>query len=562
MRGAKGSWLAVLMVLALGCRDEAPATQADGTTGVSESSSGSTGAESTGSLDTTTGLDTTAGSDEDSSSSGDGVECEPMPPGTSDAAWFMVATFDAVLRIDSHGDLPLEPVEVATPPAEQLFVGDFHHDSAIVLRSWGVGDDSLWFGSLEDPGTFSLHKLDIAPAPDAESRHAAFSPDGSQVLFDAAATVGGSRALYLTSVDGSPPSLFFEPSDPSATLELDFEFTPDGGSVVFVADLDGTGQLRRYQLPSTAAPGTVPRDLGPRTPDEFHRGYAADGSYMVMVRDAGLHRIDLTGVGPTEPQLIFGPPSEGEDLDFSHFAGSRDWAIVEVDDGRETTPHAINLSEAEPNSVVLPTTRGVERVSPGESYYAYLDEDFEPLIADMRQWPPILVDLSLPSLPAGHRRRSAMFTDDDTLYVVDHDQLYISHWLHRLTLEPGGRSHSEFVLQWEGGRGDLPHTLVDERILLFSDVSQESVMDIECPTAPVSFADGLDTGIFFGVRHEPPSAKVLAFQIVLDRQQELDSYHLYEFDTRRDPLGTVHELVELDSWPVWWAQLPATAPGR
>ena len=559
----------MVLVLAPGCRDETTANQNEGSTGTTHSSSGDTIAESTGSLDTTGGLDTTGELDdttgdaeEESSSSGDGTECEPMPQGSPDPAWILVAETDAVRRIDSRGDLPLEAIEIEHPPDGQAFVRGFDHDSAVVLRSAGVGDDSLWLGTLEEPESFSLHKLDLAPAPDAESLWVAFSPDGSQVLFDAAATVGGSRALYLASMDGSSPSLLVEPNAASGTVELDFEFTPDGESVVFVADLDGTGELRRHQIPSMGPPGATPRDLGPRLPNESYRGYAADGSYMVLLGDAGLHRIDLTGVGPTEPELIFGPPSEGDYFNVGHFAPSRDWVVVTVNDGREVTPHAIDLRQAEPTPVALPIAINSDRVSPDESFYAYPSENYETVIADMREWPPLLVDVSLPSLPGTHTRHPSVFTDDDTLYVSDRSFLEPARALHRMTIDEGGRSSSELVHEWEDSQWQQPYAMVDERILLFSNISEVLAMDIECPTAPVSFADAVTAGSLIGVTHEPPLAKLIAHSIVLDREKELSSVRMYEFDARRDALGTLHELVELDSVPVWLALLPATAPDR
>ncbi len=146
------------------------------------------------------------------------------------------------------------------------------------LTSFGAGSSVARPGPADAP----------PPPPSADPRPYAFAPNGTEVLFIADATPGRYQLFRVTAV-GGPGA----PSDPqlvsgiasSASDVVDFQLSPDGERVVFLADLVSDNQ---YALISVQRDGSTPALIGLPTIDAgdvLDYAISPDGARVVFLAD-------------------------------------------------------------------------------------------------------------------------------------------------------------------------------------------------------------------------------------------------------------------------------------
>ncbi len=559
MRG----WDAAALVVALGCgaagcpgAAPTPSPPANG------SSTGSDGGSTTAmELDSssdpsTTTANATSSTTSDAADSTGAPDCEPGPSGTPESAWFLHLLPDGMYAVgpEAGGEGPGQQV-FAAPPGQTLHIASGWDAPSIAIRSSGVGDDSLWVARTDSLPSFTPVKIDVAPAPDAQSTFASISAQGDRAVFDAATAPDGARSLYITDLQGPPlPSLLVAPTSPQGTITVDFRFTPDGAWVVFVADLDGNGQSRRYQISATAGPGQVPRDLGPVDPTESSLD-DDEGQYVVLRRATGLFLLDLTGADATAPVPLSDPvPADG----FSSllgFSGTYDWiGHLASEPGREVVRTLYDLSTPNPRAMVLPPDLRSAQGSPLGSRLVYA-RDADVVALDMQTWPPSPLALDPIPLAAGYDRIARYYpsSPEDTFYVVD--TLGFSGRMYRVNVATGAHT---LLSTWDDSpQLTAPLDLLDGRVALFWDFANLHGLDADCPLAVVPWTEPLSDGGIFYWQSGTANGKMLLTYLQSDDEGSIIGVRFYELDVRRDGPGEARLLVDLANGPLSWALLPA-----
>jgi hypothetical protein len=220
----------------------------------------------------------------------------PPPGGDVDAGFRVTAGGERVVYVADHAvddvfelwSIPLDPLSGNVPVRL----------SANPVAGGGVARAAP---RLADDGTFE-------PRPQFE-----LGADGARVVYRADQELDEVFELFAAPTDGSaPPVRLHAPLGPAQDVALfGFRVTPDGAHVVFAADLDAAGELALYRAPLDGSQpplriggAFVPGgDLWTRASDGAAESFALtpDGSTVVYLADA---RTD----GVVE---LFAAPSDG-----------------------------------------------------------------------------------------------------------------------------------------------------------------------------------------------------------------------------------------------------------
>ena len=184
-------------------------------------------------------------------------------------------------------------------------------------------DDGRWF--LYSQGTFAgdetaradvwimaadgTGRRNLTAALDGNDGIAAFSPDGSRIVFRSARD--GNFDLYLMDRDGgNVRRLTATPARENFPV-----FSPDGGSIAFSSDRDGpidalghkTFDNYLLELNANGTPGAT-RRLTDHPGQDAHPWFSPDGEWIVFTSE----RAGLTDEEPMVQEVVFGPQMYGE----------------------------------------------------------------------------------------------------------------------------------------------------------------------------------------------------------------------------------------------------------
>lgn len=223
-------------------------------------------------------------------------------------------------------------------------------------------DDLLYRTSITNPNT---GLVEITPDPIAEVDTGSYAQIGSDIIFAGSLPGEGETRFYRTAADGTGTPLQINISNlPAFNYDIDLiSITPDGQSLVFVADLTTDGVDQIYSMPIA---GGVATALTPGIPSfadtpnfvispdgnwiAFTGDYAANGvgeAYVIPIGGGAPVRVsdDLTGVGYNADvvngvdRLAFTPDSQ---------------RIIYIADGRANGVNEMFITNVpEPTSLVL-----------------------------------------------------------------------------------------------------------------------------------------------------------------------------------------------------------------
>ena len=174
-----------------------------------------------------------------------------------------------------------------------------------------VDEWDLYIVDLANPGTSTKVTPTVTPPPGALGifvSEFAFSPDGNQIVYTADHPDGpfGQFELFLVDLDDPGVSTKLNPDLPTDAQVLDgMSFSPDGNSVLYVADLDAAMQYDAW-LVELSAPGVATRVNGPLVADGTVVGaptFSLDGRTIVYLaaQDAPdvleLYAVDVANPG-------------------------------------------------------------------------------------------------------------------------------------------------------------------------------------------------------------------------------------------------------------------------
>jgi len=154
----------------------------------------------------------------------------------------------------------------ASESAHSFFYRPDIHGNEIVFTAEG----DLWLCNLK---TNEVRRLTSDPGLETNAK---FSPDGTQIAFDAA-YAGKIDVFVMPTEGGIPKRVTYDPGTPTVQC-----WTPNGKSILFVS-----GRLVTNRLPELF---TVPATGGPATklyvPQAFFASYSPDGSRLAYVPDS------------------------------------------------------------------------------------------------------------------------------------------------------------------------------------------------------------------------------------------------------------------------------------
>lgn len=148
---------------------------------------------------------------------------------------------------------------------------------------------------LQPNGTATPQRLDI-PAKYRCNNDKGISPDGKQLAFSANVLPNHGSQVFLADADGNNVKLMVSPS-PSYF----HGWSPDGKTMAFVAQRNGSGQFDIYSIPAAGGPekrltSNVHHDDGP--------DYSPDGKWIYINSNRSgkeaIWRIPPTGAGPND----------------------------------------------------------------------------------------------------------------------------------------------------------------------------------------------------------------------------------------------------------------------
>src|SRR5207249_6829517 len=119
--------------------------------------------------------------------------------------------------------------------------------------AWSADGRSLAFASSSqnDLDVWVLHgdgtQVDVTNDPGFADGSPAWSPDGSQIVFDRANPFTGDGPLVVMNADGSNKRAITD----GASVNTGPAWSPDGGTIVFASDRDGNLELYRVNPDGT-----------------------------------------------------------------------------------------------------------------------------------------------------------------------------------------------------------------------------------------------------------------------------------------------------------------------
>lgn len=196
--------------------------------------------------------------------------------------------FGAPRRLYSvRADDPGAPVEIGPDP---LSFEVEPTGSRVVFTTVTVG--TLLFSTPVD-GSAPPTQLSPAVASNREVSSFRCAPDGQSVVYRSDESVNNDFELFAVPIDGSAPPHALIPGEQAGPS---FDFTPDGGSVLFDGDLAATTGFHRLRL----ADGQVTW-LHPDPPSPFEWIVSPDGAWILFQRDGVLQQARLDVGGPATP---------------------------------------------------------------------------------------------------------------------------------------------------------------------------------------------------------------------------------------------------------------------
>lgn len=201
-----------------------------------------------------------------------------------------------------------------------------------------VDEWALYIVDLANPGTSAKVAAPVAPPAGEVGVYVsefAFSPDGSHIAYVADHLGGpvGQFELFLVDLDNLGVSTQLNPDLVADAQVLDgISFSPDGSSVLYVADLDAAFQAEAY-LVDVAAPGVATKVNGPLVAGGTVFGapsFSPDGTTIVyMAAQEAADLLELYAVDAANPgtAVKLNPPLVAEG-DLCTFRFSPDSAKV------------------------------------------------------------------------------------------------------------------------------------------------------------------------------------------------------------------------------------------
>jgi hypothetical protein len=325
------------LVLAMGgCSDDGGGGDGDETT--SGTDTGSTGGDSgsTGSEDTTTGdsSDTTgssgSGTDSGTTTEAVGEDSRVLFCGDLDTPDLM-----EIYAVDYVAGEPGEPVKVNHALAEGSNVNN-------VIE---ISEEAGWLAYLSwtpDPEDMDLYLVDVGgasvgtpihlsvdPAPDpGVAADVQFSPSGDRVAFRAGPSMAGHYDIYMADLEGgdTEPTRINPAVGPDGHVDA-YSFAPDGGLLVYVADLDGTDVYNVYVQNADPADPGEPTALTDNvdTGAELEAWWLPDSQRVAYLHDGdgnGVAEVCVADVNdPTGEPITLDPTGSGE---FRHYGFTPD----------------------------------------------------------------------------------------------------------------------------------------------------------------------------------------------------------------------------------------------
>ena len=186
--------------------------------------------------------------------------------------------------------------------------GHFSPDSSTVIYRADQDTDEVFELYSVPTGGGSVTKLNppLPSSDDVGDENFEFSPDGSTVVFAVTEGTQGRRALYSVPAQGGPATRLTPPLVDGGRINF-FNFdryrmvSPDGSRVVYTADQDTDEQVELYSVPIEG--GTVTRLNPPLLPGQVVDSLleiSADGSTVVY-----------RTFSETEPSELFSVPTAG-----------------------------------------------------------------------------------------------------------------------------------------------------------------------------------------------------------------------------------------------------------
>lgn len=216
-------------------------------------------------------------------------------------------------RFDGTNERELFAVDgigILSGSPDRLFDIKWSNDGRWFVYSQGVfaGDETaqadIWLMAA-DGGS----RLNLTGTLDGNDGIAAFSPDGSRIVFRSARD--GNFDLYVMDRDGgNVQRLTSTPARENFPV-----FSPDGGSIAFSSDRDGTVDALGHktfdnyvlELNADGTPGAT-RRLTDHPGQDAHPWFSPDGGWVVFTSERG----GLTDEEPMVQEVVFGPQMYGE----------------------------------------------------------------------------------------------------------------------------------------------------------------------------------------------------------------------------------------------------------